>query len=274
MPEDVTPQAERAARERVKALRRLADLDRRPALVSAVRRARRVLPGDPGFGDPLSSAGRTSASRVARVADKVYDDEPRASREAGLAALQLWQSLLERSGRGRGEVDVAILFTDLVGFSSWALEAGDDDALRLLRAVAGAIEPPITDHRGTVVKRMGDGLMAVFPAPQLAFDAVTAARSRLREVEVAGHTPLLRGGLHCGRPRAIGGDYLGVDVTVAARLVDLAGADEVLASSTALGGMDPQRVESRRKKSLLFHRAKGVPADVQIYAVGRRPGAR
>lgn len=273
MPDDVTPQAD-PARERVTALARLADLDRRPGVVEVVRRARRVLPGDPGFGDPLSAAGRTSASRVARVADRVYDDEPRASREAGLAALQLWQSVLERSGRGRGEVDVAILFTDLVGFSSWALEAGDDDALRLLRKVASAIEPPMTDHRGKVVKRMGDGLMAVFPSPQLAFHAVTSARERLRDVEVAGHTPLLRAGLHCGRPRAIGGDYLGVDVTVAARLVDLAGTDEVLVSSTALSGLDPERVESRRKKSLLFRRVKGVPADVEIYAVGPRPGAR
>ena len=240
-----------------------------------LRRARRVLPGDPGFGDPLSSAGRGSASRVARVAERVYDgEEPRATREAGLAALQLWQSVLERSGRGRGEVDVTVLFTDLVGFSSWALDAGDETALRLLRKVASAIEPPMTDHRGKVVKRLGDGLMAVFPAPQLAFDAVQDARTRLREVTVDGHTPLLRAGLHTGRPRAIGGDYLGVDVTVAARLVDLAGTDEVLVSSTTLAGLDAEKVEHRRKKSLLFRKMKGVPDDVDIYAVQPRPGAR
>ena len=50
-------------------------------------------------------------------------------RELGLGALQAWQALSEAQRRGRGRVDVAILFTDLVGFSSWALEAGDDAAL-------------------------------------------------------------------------------------------------------------------------------------------------
>jgi adenylate cyclase len=272
VPDDLTPQAELAAQERVGRLAALRSLDRSPAVVQAVRRARRILPGDPGFGDPLSAAGQTSASRVARVAERVFDDEPRATREAGLAALQLWQSVLERSGRGRGQVDVTVLFTDLVGFSTWALQAGDEASLQLLRLVAAAIEPPVTEHRGKVVKRLGDGIMAVFPTPQLAFDAVTAARRRLREVELDGHRPLLRAGMHTGRPRAIGGDYLGVDVTVAARLVDLAGTDEVLASSTALAGLDPQRVEHRRK-SLLFRRVKGVPDDVEVYAVGPRPAA-
>jgi adenylate cyclase len=273
VPDDVTPQAEQAARERVGRLAGLRSLDRSPAVVQAVRRARRVLPGDPGFGDPLSAAGQTGASRVARVAERVFDDEPRASRELGLTALQLWQSVLERSGRGRGEVDVTILFTDLVGFSSWALQAGDEAALQLLRRVAAATEPPVVEHRGKVVKRLGDGIMAVFPTPQQAFDAVTAARVRLREVELDGHRPLLRAGLHTGRPRAIGGDYLGVDVTVAARLVELAGTDEVLVSSTTLAGLDPARTESRRKKSLLFRTVKGVPDGVDIYAVGPRPGA-
>ena len=59
-------------------------------------------------------------------------------RELGLGALQAWQALSEAQGRGRGSAEVAILFTDLVGFSSWALEAGDETALELLRRVAEA----------------------------------------------------------------------------------------------------------------------------------------
>ena len=47
--------------------------------------------------------------------------------------------------------------------------ASGEQAPRLLREVASAIEPPVSDHRGKVVKRIGDGRMAVFPAPQLAF---------------------------------------------------------------------------------------------------------
>jgi adenylate cyclase len=249
-----------------RAANRLRDLDRRPGTVDALRRLRRALPGDPGFGDPLSAAGREGAAPIARIADRIFDDEPRASRELGLGALQVWQSVLERAGRGRGDQEVTILFTDLVGFSEWALYAGDEDALQLLREVAAAVEPAVVTHRGRVVKRLGDGMMAAFPASQLAFDAVCDMRARLADVSVAGHRPVIRAALHTGRPRSIGGDYLGVDVNVAARLAQKAGPDEVLVSATALDGLDPDRVTTRRKKSFLLARLKGVPTDLAVYS--------
>jgi class 3 adenylate cyclase len=48
--------------------------------------------------------------------------------ELRLAALHGWQRVAESRGRGRGAVDVAVLFTDLVGFSEWALESHAVDA--------------------------------------------------------------------------------------------------------------------------------------------------
>ncbi|MBK5307800.1 MAG: adenylate/guanylate cyclase domain-containing protein [Frankiaceae bacterium] len=115
------------------------------------------------------------------------------------------------------------------------------------------------------MKRLGDGVMATFPSPQLAFDAVVDARSRLADIDVAGHRPRLRAGIHTGTPKAIGGDYLGVDVNIAARLVEKAGPDETLVSDRALGGLDPERVSTRRKKTFLLTRVKGVPHDVSVY---------
>lgn len=253
-----------------RALEQVREGDQRQGVVELVRRLRQALPGDPGFGDPLSSAGRDPAGAVARVADRLFTDQPRVSREIGLGALQVWQAVAERAGRGSGDVELTVLFTDLVGFSSWALEVGDDLALQLLRAVAQAIEPPVLAHRGRVVKRLGDGLMATFPTPALAFDAVQQARTRLREVEVAGHRPQLKAALHTGRPRALGGDYLGVDVNIAARLVEKAGADEVLVSDTALAGLDPERVQTRRKKTFTFTSPKGVPPGMVVYAATPR----
>jgi adenylate cyclase len=252
---------------RRRVVRRLHALDQGDRLVGAVRRARQVLPGDPAFGDPMSSSGHDGAAAVARLAAKVFDDEPRASRELGLTALQLWHAGLERAGRGRGEREVTILFTDLVGFSTWALEAGDDDALVLLRRVASAIEPPVAAHRGRVVKRLGDGLMAVFPTPQSAWDALCEAKTRVADIDLAGHRPRLRAGLHTGRPRAIGGDYLGVDVTVAARLVERASAGEVLVSETTLWGLDRDALSARRKKTFAWRSIKGVPADLGVFSV-------
>jgi len=245
----------------------LRSVDARPGVVEALRRVRKALPGDAGFGDPLSAAGSDGASVVARVADRLFAEQPRASKELGLGALQVWQAFLERTGRGQGDRELTLVFTDLVGFSSWALRAGDDDALALLRAVASAVEPRLLAHRGTIVKRLGDGVMATFPSAQLAFDAVVDARQQLATVEIAGHRPRMRAGLHTGSPRSIGGDYLGVDVNIAARLVEKAAAGEILVSDRALAGLDPSRVTTRRKKTFLFSKVKGVPDDVVVYAV-------
>lgn len=245
----------------------LRGIDSRPGVVEALRRVRKALPGDAGFGDPLSAAGSDGASVVARVADRLFTEQPRASKELGLGALQVWQSLLERTGRGTGDRELTLVFTDLVGFSTWALRAGDDAALTLLRAVAGVVEPAMLAHRGTVVKRLGDGVMATFPSPQLAFDAAVEALERIGTVEVDGHRPAMRTGIHTGTPRAIGGDYLGVDVNIAARLVEKASAGEILVSDRALAGLDPARITTRRKKTFLFSKVKGVPDDVVVYVV-------
>jgi adenylate cyclase len=244
---------------------RLRRINRSPGLVRTLRRVRGVLPGDPHFGDPLSTAGTDSAGTIARLADKLFEDEAVASRELSLGALQVWQSMLERFGAGKGDREMAILFVDLVGFSDWALGAGDDDALVLLRRVFQALEPAVVNARGRVVKRLGDGLMAVFPSSQPAFDAVVDAQEHLDDVSVAGFRPQIRAGIHAGRPRSIGGDYLGVDVNVAARLMQRAGAGEVLVTDAACAGLDPERVSIRRKKSFIFARPKGVPDDVTVY---------
>jgi adenylate cyclase len=246
---------------------RLRAIDTGDAGVAAVRRLRRALPGDPAFGDPLSTAGRDAAGAVARVAERVTDEHPRVSKELGLGALQVWQALAERAGRGKGDTELTLLFTDLAGFSSWSLKAGDEATLRLLRQVAQALEPPLLAHRGRVVKRLGDGVMATFLDAQQAFDALVEARERLADVDVEGFQPRLRAALHTGRPKAIGDDYLGVDVNIAARLVERAGPDEVLVSDVALAGLDPERVVARRKKSFVFSSPKGVPPGMIVYAV-------
>jgi adenylate cyclase len=249
--------------------------NRRQAAIDALRRVRRALPGDPGFGDPLTAAGTDSAAVAARVADRLFDEEPRATHELALGALQVWHAAMQRAGRGRQPGELTLLFTDLVGFSAWALQVGDDDALLLLREVAKAQEPAVLGHRGRIVKRLGDGLMATFPSPQLAFDAVTEGRERLESVEVAGFRPLIRAGIHTGTPQVIGGDYLGVDVNVAARLMQKAGPGETLVSDAALAGLDEARVNTRRKKTFVFSRVKGVPDDLAVYAATpRQPDSR
>ena len=186
------------------------------------------------------------------------------TRELGLGALQLWQVMSEAQGRGRGDQELAILFTDLVDFSSWALEAGDEAALELLRLVGTTAEAAICDRDGRVVKRLGDGLMAVFDDPSSAVEAAQEACREVGGLELAGYRPSLRAGVHLGRPRKLGGDYLGVDVNVAARVAEAANGGEVLVTGPARDRLDPDVFQFRRLRRF---RAKGAPKELEVYAV-------
>ena len=75
-------------------------------------------------------------------------EQPGALREVGMSALQVWQGLSEAQGRGRGDRELAIVITDLADFSTSALDAGDTQAVALLREVGSAIEPEICSRGG------------------------------------------------------------------------------------------------------------------------------
>jgi adenylate cyclase len=231
-----------------------------------VRRTRERALGDEHLIDHLSTARGRPADLAARQLVAYRGEEHGVLGELGLTALQAWQRLAESQDRGRGRVEVAILFTDLVGFSSWALEAGDRAAIRLLREVAEAVEPPVVARQGEVVKRLGDGLMAAFWDAPSATAAAFEARRRIGAIEVEGYRPRLRAGIHLGRPRKLGGDYFGVDVNIAARLADAAKPDEVLVSDRARETLDSSVVESRKRR----FSAKGAPKDLVAYAVSPR----
>ena len=87
---------------------------------------------------------------------------------------------------------------------------------------------------------------------------------RLESVEVQWQRPRLR--CNTGRPRAVKGDYLGVDVNIAARLAQKARPDELLVCDVALAGIDPEQINARWKKALLFTAVKGVPPGMVVYA--------
>ena len=247
--------------------RRARDLDRSEGLRSAVQRVRRALPGDAHFGDPLSLGGARHAESAGRAVVGLTGDRPGVTREVGLGGLQLWQSVLERFGAGVGEREVVLVFTDLVDFSRWALQAGDEEVSRALRVVSEAWEKPVTDRGGSVVKRLGDGMMAALADPTAALEAVFDARARLAEVSIGEWRPRMRAGLHIGRPRRVGGDFLGVAVNTAARLGERAGADEILVSGELLARLDASSLRARRKR---WHtRLKGAPRDLEIYSVDR-----
>ena len=131
------------------------------------------------------------------------------------------------------------------------------------REVGSVVEPEICSRGGEIVKRLGDGLMAVFEDSGRAIEAAHASAQALEGVQVDGNCPRLRAGVHAGRPRRIGGDYFGVDVNIAARVAEAAGPGEVLVSEAVHERVEADTVQLKRRWRFS---AKGAPKGLKVYA--------
>jgi class 3 adenylate cyclase/tetratricopeptide (TPR) repeat protein len=119
----------------------------------------------------------------------------------------------------------AILVADVVGYSR-LMEADEAGTLRAIKQHRrDVIDPAIADHKGRVVKLMGDGVLAEFVS---AADAVNCA-TKIQQQTAEGNADLaaerrieLRIGINLGDVIVEGEDIYGDGVNVAARLEGLA----------------------------------------------------
>jgi adenylate cyclase len=108
--------------------------------------------------------------------------------------------------------------------------------------------------------------MAAFDDPAGALEAALEASAAVAELETDGYRPRMRAGIHIGRPRRLGGDYLGTDVNIAARVAEAASGGEVLISGTVRERLDEEGLKLKRKR----FRAKGAPSELSVYSVQKR----
>jgi adenylate cyclase len=128
----------------------------------------------------------------------------------------------------------AILVADVVNYSRLMGEdqSGTLKALRQLRSEL--FEPVVTDHQGTIVKRMGDGWIVEFPSVSDAVNCSITIQEGLKSHELI----RLRIGIHIGEVVFEEEDVFGEGVNVAARLEALAVPGGVLISDTAYNSLD------------------------------------
>jgi class 3 adenylate cyclase len=123
---------------------------------------------------------------------------------------------------------------------------------------------------------MGDGIMAVFSQPVTAVAAAIKAREGVKSLDVDGYTPRMRVGIHTGRPQRIGSDWLGIDVNIAARVMERATRGELVVSAATLDGIAAEDfellgVEAKRLRRQVFAaKQDGVPADLAMYRLKSR----
>jgi pimeloyl-ACP methyl ester carboxylesterase/class 3 adenylate cyclase len=159
------------------------------------------------------------------------------------------------------EVDrvlATVLFTDIVGSTARAAEIGDRRWAELLTGHHAAIRAELARFRGEEVDTAGDGFLALFDGPARAVRCALASVLAVRELGLE-----IRAGLHTGEVVRAAGDPGGLAVHIGARVAALAGAGEVLASSTVKDLVAGSDIRFSERGT---HKLRGVPGRWRIYA--------
>jgi pimeloyl-ACP methyl ester carboxylesterase len=156
-----------------------------------------------------------------------------------------------------------VLFTDIVGSTEIAARLGDSGWRRLLERHDALVRRQLGLYRGREVKTMGDGFLATFDGPARAIRCACALRDELEGIGVE-----VRAGIHTGEVELIGHDVGGMAVNIGARIGALAGAGEVLVSSTVRELVVGSGLEfaDRGVRPL-----KGAPGEWRLFAAGQPP---
>jgi class 3 adenylate cyclase len=152
-----------------------------------------------------------------------------------------------------------VLFTDVVGSTEQAARLGDRRWRELLATHDDLVRSELDRFRGRPVKSTGDGVLATFDGPGRAIRCACAIRDSLRPLGID-----VRAGLHTGEIEVTGDDIAGVAVHIGFRVSALAGASEVLVSSTVRDLVAGSGIEFEDRGD---HHLKGVPGTWRLYAV-------
>jgi class 3 adenylate cyclase len=152
-----------------------------------------------------------------------------------------------------------ILFTDIVDSTERASQMGDRSWRALLDAHDEVVRDQLGRFRGREINTTGDGFVLSFDGPGR---AVRCAQAILDATGAKGIT--LRAGLHSGECEVRGTDLGGLSVHIAARVGALAGAGEVLVSSTVRDLVAGSDIEFEDRGE---HDLKGVPGSWKLFAV-------
>jgi class 3 adenylate cyclase/predicted ATPase len=186
-----------------------------------------------------------------------------------------------RSGADAERRPITVMFCDLVGSTSLAAKLDAEDWRNLVNAYLDEASAAVTGLGGHVLKKLGDGLMALFGYPhaqendaERAVRAALAIQRALNEINAknAGKgSPQLsaRIGLESGPVVVEGtGEVFGEAPNIAARIQGLAEPGTVLVT----GNVQRQTAGLFVAEDKGQHELKGVPAPVMLYRIVRASG--
>jgi class 3 adenylate cyclase len=175
---------------------------------------------------------------------------------------------------------LTFLFTDLTGSTAMYQRIGQARAFSLVQEHFRILGEAIDEHRGTIVKTIGDAVMAVFPTPTDGLDAALTMQERIRALDSGGSIDaarFLKIGLHAGPALVVTQnerlDYFGTTVNVASRIEHSASGGQIALSEAIWGDPEVERrlsalnLPTQRSSTQL----RGVAEPVQLIVLGPAP---
>jgi class 3 adenylate cyclase len=162
-----------------------------------------------------------------------------AATAAEVTALQLFRDLFASEALRPGDRisvgQMTILFTDLRNSTRLYREIGDAVAFGAVMNHFDVLREAIAAEGGSIVKTLGDAIMAAFPRPAPALRAIIAAQSALASPPPGMRPLTLKAGIHAGPCIAVTLnerlDYFGTNVNLAARLEPLSTGEDCVITS-------------------------------------------
>ncbi len=170
------------------------------------------------------------------------------------------------------EVEVAILFADVVGSTKLYEQLGDLRARDMVGICIDVMRSATEQHHGTVIKTMGDEVMATFPT---ADDALNAAAQMQREItthpglKVGDHAVAIRIGCNYGPVVHEQRDIFGAAVHTANRMTSQAKAGQIMTTATIVEQLSAEWRAAVRQIDVAT--LKGRSSEVALYEVLWQP---
>lgn len=171
------------------------------------------------------------------------------------------------------ELEVAIVFADVVGSTQLYETLGDDHAREVVRKCLEIMIAATEAYDGTVIKTMGDEVMAIFDEPDAAMSASVQMQQQIsdgRGLVPDGQTIAIRIGCHYGIVAREPNDIFGAAVHTANRMTSQAKARQIVTTGATVELLSETWQKSTRQIDLAV--VKGRKDEVALFEVLWQPG--
>lgn len=161
---------------------------------------------------------------------------------------------------------LAVLFADICGSTSLYENLGDELARKLIFQCINTMSDKIFAGQGTLIKTIGDEVMATFPSAEAAFHAACSIRDAVENIQLLDGVPLhIRIGFNFGPVIKESNDVFGNTVNVASRVTAITRAGQIMATQAVFDELPAGLRE--RMRQILRAELKGKQDRFDLYQI-------